>query len=115
MLQKGIDTLTSKELDSVLNIVEKKLIRYFESIGSSALIGALVEANESPENSAQEPVVVEVPTPKVFPEMIPVQDPAPIAIDETSTDAPVEGTDRRRAFGSSAFSRLYGPESHQVR
>jgi len=93
VLQKGIDTLTSKELDSVLNIVEKKLIRYFESIGSSALIGALVEANESPENSEQEPVVVEVPTPKVFPEMIPVQDPAPIAIDETNTVAPVEETD----------------------
>lgn len=58
VLQKGIDTLTNKEIDSVLDIVEKKLVRYFESIGSAALTGPLVETVMAPESEAlpaQEP------------------------------------------------------------
>lgn len=62
LLQKGIDTLTIKEIDGVLDIVEKKLVRYFESIGSTALIGPLVETVKTPEPEAlpaQEPETVE--------------------------------------------------------
>lgn len=62
VLQKGIDTLTTKEIDSVLDIVEKKLVRYFESIGSTALIGPLAEKVKAPESEAlpeQEPETVE--------------------------------------------------------
>lgn len=62
VLQKGIDTLTNKEIDSVLDIVEKKLVRYFESIGSAALTGPLVETVIAPESEilpAQESETVE--------------------------------------------------------
>lgn len=62
VLQKGIDTLTTKEIDSVLDVVEKKLVRYFESIGSTALIGPLIETVKTPEPEAlpaQEPETVE--------------------------------------------------------
>lgn len=52
VLQKGIDNLTNKEIDSVLDIVEKKLVRYFESIGSTALIGPLVETVKASEPEA---------------------------------------------------------------
>ena len=62
VLQKGIDTLTNEEIDSILDIVEKKLVRYFESIGSKALVGSLVETVKAPEPEAlpaQEPETVE--------------------------------------------------------
>lgn len=37
VLQKGIDDLSETELDSVLGLIERKLSRYYETIGSVAL------------------------------------------------------------------------------
>lgn len=84
ILQKGIDTLTSIELDSILNIVEKKLVRYYESIGSSALVGSLVESVGDSQEPVAEAVVAEIPSPAVVVEEIPA--PVPEQVDDAEKD-----------------------------
>lgn len=37
ILQKGIDDLPTKEIDNILNLLDRKLSRYFKNIGSKAL------------------------------------------------------------------------------
>lgn len=66
VLQKGIDALADKEVDSILNIVEKKLIKYYETIGSAALIGALVEPMATEKVPAQESVIQEAPVQEII-------------------------------------------------
>ena len=60
MLQKGIDVLTTREIDNILTIVEKKLEKYFRGIGSKALSGALVEVPEKATIEVTPDVVEEV-------------------------------------------------------
>lgn len=76
VLQKGIDTLTDEEIDGVLDIVEKKLVRYFESIGSRALVGPIVKIEE--ELKVQES------------EAIPTQSPAVAAAENNPSTAETE-------------------------
>ena len=64
VLQKGIDALTPKELSGILDLVDKKLNRYFDSIGSAALPGPLAEFSSEAED---------IPAPSSAGEMPPVQ------------------------------------------
>ena len=99
VLQKGIDALPANEIDSILNIIERKLSRYFKGIGSKALPSCAPAVYEQEEEKAP-PVAVESCPPyspeTVAAEVVPGTEEAPAvenpAVDETpgEEEAPVE-------------------------
>lgn len=79
VLQKGIDDLPAKEIDSILNILDRKLSRYFKNIGSKALPSNAPIVHEQEEKIAP-PIIMEQLPPCKLENVATEMAPAPVSV-----------------------------------
>lgn len=79
VLQKGIDDLPAKEIDSILNMLDRKLSRYFKNIGSKALPSSTPIVYEQEEKTVP-PIIVEQLPPCKLENVATEMAPAPVSV-----------------------------------